>query len=205
MIPAILFLTLSNVNIQFAEREFVWRIYIAAETLSMIKKMEIIDKREFAVATLNSDDEIIVVYLAFLVKPITILIYSSCQAQVALLTSEEKGIFAEYFDFSNVFSSDAAAKLPKYNRINDYPINLVNDKQLLYGLIYSLGAVKLETLKIYIEANLASNFMRPYKSSASALILFVQKKDDSLHLCIDYQGLNNLIIKNCYLLPMTGK
>ena len=60
-------------------------------------------------------------------------------------------------------------------------------------------------LKTYIKANLASNFIRPSKSPAGTLILFVLKKDDSLRLCVDYRGLNNLIIKNRYLLPLIGK
>ena len=33
-------------------------------------------------------------------------------------------------------------------------------------------------------------------------ILFVPKKDSGLRLCIDYQGLNEIIIKNRYLLPL---
>jgi hypothetical protein len=33
-------------------------------------------------------------------------------------------------------------------------------------------------------------------------VLFVEKKDGTLRLCIDYRGLNNLIIKNKYPLPL---
>ena len=65
--------------------------------------------------------------------------------------------------------------------------------------------VELETLKTYIEANLASSFIRPFKSPAGVLILFVQKKYSSFCLCIVYWGLNNLIIKNCYPLPLIGE
>ena len=113
-------------------------------------------------------------------------IYPSRQAQVAALTSEETGIPAKYSNFSNVFFSDSAAELPEHTGINDHPINLLDDKQPLYGLIYSLGPVELETLKTYIKANLASGFIKPSKSPASTLILFVRKKDGSFHLCVDY-------------------
>ena len=133
------------------------------------------------------------------------LIHPSYPAQVAALTSEETGIPAEYSDFSDIFSSDSTAELPEYTRINDPPINLLDNKQLPYNLIYSLGPVELETLKTYIEANLASGFIRPSKSPAGAPILFVRKKDGSLRLCVDYRGLNNLTIKNCYPLPLIGK
>ena len=197
-----LFLTFSKANIRFAERELVWRTYTAAEALLTTKRVEIINKREFAIAVLNADDEIIVVYVAALAEPTIMPIHSSRQAQVAALTSEEIRIPAEYSDFSNVFSSDSAAELPEHTGINNQPINLLNNKQPLYSSIYSLEPVELEKLKTYIEANLASSFIRPFKSPASTLILFVRKKDGSLYLCVDYQGLNNLTIKNCYPLAL---
>ena len=65
--------------------------------------------------------------------------------------------------------------------------------------------MKLEILKTYIKANLASNFIKSSKSLTGGSILFVQKKDSSFRLCVDYQRPNNLIIKNCYLLPLIGK
>ena len=156
-------------------------------------------------ATLNADNKTFVVHIAALAEPTTMPIHPFCQALVAALTSEETGILAEYSDFSNVFSSDSQAELPEHSGINDYPINLLDNKQLPYDLIYSLGPVELEMLKTYIKANLASGFIRPSKSPAGAPILFVRKKDGSLRLCVDYRGLNNLTIKNCYPLPLIGE
>ena len=65
--------------------------------------------------------------------------------------------------------------------------------------------MELETLKTYIETNLANRFIRPSKSPAGAPILFYRKSDGSLRLCINYQGLNNITIKNWYLLPLIGE
>ena len=93
----------------------------------------------------------------------------------------------------------------EHTGINDHSIDLLDNKQPPYSPIYSLESVELETLKIYIEANLASSFIRPFKSPTSASILFVQKKNGSFRLYVDYQGLNNLTIKNQYLLPLIGK
>ena len=135
--------------------------------------MEIIDKREFAVAVLNVDNKTFVVHVATLAEPTTMPIYPSCQAQVIALTNEKIGIPAEYSAFFNVFFSDSTAELLVHIKINDHPINLLNNKQPLYGLIYSLGPIELETLKTYIKANLASSFIRPSKSPAGILILFV--------------------------------
>ena len=171
-----LFLTLSKVDIRFAWWKLVWRIYTAVEALPMTRRVEIIDKREFAEAVLNAYDETFVVHVAALAEPTTMPIYSSCQTQVAALTSEETGILAGYPNFSNVFSSDSVAKPLEHTGINNHSINLLDNKQPLYGPIYSQGLVELETLKTYIEANLASGFIRPSKSPVGAPILFVQKK-----------------------------
>ena len=87
--------------------------------------------------------------------------------------SKETRILTEYFDFSNIFFLDSAVELPEHNGINNHPIDLLDDKQLLYSPIYSLGPVELKMLKTYIKANLASGFIRPSKSPANISILFV--------------------------------
>ena len=84
-------------------------------------------------------------------------------------------------------------------------MELVDSQQPPYGPIYSLRPVELETLKAYIEINLANRFIRPSKSPAGAPILFDQKSNGSFQLCVDYQDLNNLTIKNRYLLLLIGK
>lgn len=49
--------------------------------------------------------------------------------------------------FIRVFSTDFANKLFNYTNANNHVINLELGKKLLYGSIYSLGLVELETLK----------------------------------------------------------
>ncbi|GKF02899.1 putative reverse transcriptase domain-containing protein [Tanacetum coccineum] len=44
-------------------------------------------------------------------------------------------------------------------------------------------------------------FIRPSSSPWGAPILFVKKKDGSFRMCIDYQELNKLMVKNRYSLP----
>ena len=180
------FLILSKVDIRFAKQKLGWGIYTAAEALPMTRRVKIIDKRKFTAAALNANNKTFVVHIVALAEPTTMPIYSSHQTQVATLMSEKTEIPAEYSDFSNVFSSDSAAELTEYTKINDHPINLLNNKQTPYGPIYSLRPVELEILKTYIKVNLTSSFIRLSKFSASAPILFVQKKDGSLRLCIDY-------------------
>jgi hypothetical protein len=56
-------------------------------------------------------------------------------------------------------------------------------------------------LKKQIEELLEKGFIRPSLSSWGAPILFVNKKDDSRRMCVDYRSLNEVTIKNNYLLP----
>ena len=60
-------------------------------------------------------------------------------------------------------------------------------------------------MKTYIKTHLKTGFIWPSKFLAGVLILFDKKSDSSLCLCINYQGLNNLTIKNQYLLPLINK
>jgi hypothetical protein len=62
--------------------------------------------------------------------------------------------------------------------------------------------MELATLREYIDENLFKNFIWHSKSLAGVPILFVKKKDESLHMCVDYRGLNKVTKKNRYPLPL---
>lgn len=49
---------------------------------------------------------------------------------------------------------------------------------------------------------LAKGFIQPSTLPWGALVLFAKKVDGSLRLCVDYQKLNQMTIKNKYHLPM---
>ena len=135
------------------------------------------------------------------------LVHFKKQAQVGALLFDKALIKVpvEYFDYSNIFSVENIAKLLENIRINEHIIELEEGKQPPFNLIYSLGLVELEILKIYIETNLANGFIWPSKSLAEALILFDRKSDRSLCFYINYWGLNNITIKNQYLLPLISQ
>ncbi len=48
-------------------------------------------------------------------------------------------------------------------------------------------------------------FIKELQSSAEYLILFVLKSNESLKLCVDYKALNNIMIKNSYLLSLISE
>ena len=189
------FLTLSNADIKFAKKELTWKSYTTTEALPTTKQVEIIDKKESARAVLDENVEAFVVHVTSLSLN-SMSIHPAKEAQIALLIAEEVKIPTNYSDFSDVFSKEKASVLPEISDLNQHAIELQQSQQPPYRSIYSLGSVKLETLKTYIETNLTNGFIRPLKSLAVASILFVKKPDGSLRLYNNYQGLNNLTIKN---------
>ena len=214
VVLGMLFLTLSGADVDFLGHELRWRTYSIEKALSTIKRVELVGKKEFAAAALDLKYETYIVHIGLVrsnALPSSSLleldVHPSRKSQVSGLIAEEAPIKvpAEYSDFADVFSPVLTSELPEHIGINDHAIELVDGQQPPYGPIYSLGLVELETLKAYIKTNLANGFIKPSKSPAGAPILFDRKSDGFLRLCVDYQGLNNLTIKNRYLLPLIGE
>ena len=61
-----------------------------------------------------------------------------------------------------------------------------------------MSATELQEIRKWIEENLSKGFIRASSSCCASPILFVQKKDGSLPLCINYQALNDITIKDWY-------
>ena len=101
-------------------------------------------------------------------------VHSKKQAQVGALIFDKAltKVPAKYSNYNYVFLVENAAKLSENIGINEHIIKLEKNKQPFFGLIYSLGPVKLETLKTYIKTNLVNGFIRLSKSPAGAPILF---------------------------------
>jgi len=63
---------------------------------------------------------------------------------------------------------------------------------------YRMSASELGELKKQLEEFLEKQFIRPSVSPWGAPMLLVKKKDGSMRLCVDYQKLNKVTIKNRY-------
>ena len=129
---------------------------------------------------MDPDKKAFVLHITTITPGMTI--HPEHKAQIALLKAEETSVFvpAEYLDFANVFSKELAAVLSEHTEMNTHAIDLDEDKQPPNEFIYSLGLVKLKTLKTYIETNLINGFIYFFKFPARAPILFDQKPDGSL-------------------------
>jgi len=68
-----------------------------------------------------------------------------------------------------------------------------------------MSPAELAKVSKYVKENLKKGFIRHSQSEYGAPIVFVKKKDGSLRICIDYQGLNKLTLKNRYPLPLIGE
>ena len=205
------FLILSGADVDFLGRKLQYRAYITKEALPTTIRVKLVGKKEFAATVLDPEYEIYVVHVASLSSTslvVSLNVHPCQRPQISGLIAKEgpTKVLAKYLDFTDVFSLDLASKLPKHTGINNHAIELVDGcQQPPYGPIYSLEPMELETLKAYIKTNLANSLIRLSKSPAGAPILFERKPNGSFWLCVDYQGLNNLTIKNWYPLTLIGK
>ena len=195
------------------DRKLRWKTYTTKKAFPTTRRVKLVGKKEFAAAALDPESETFVVHVASLSSdaspsfaPLELNVHPSRKPQISGLIAKKAfiKILTMYSDFADIFSPDLASELSEHTRINNHTKEPVEGQQPPYGLIYSLERVELETLKAYIETNQVNEFIRLFKSSADAPILFDRKSDGSLRLYIDYQGLNNFTIKNQYPLPLIG-
>ena len=66
---------------------------------------------------------------------------------------------------------------------------------------YRMGVNELAELKKQIGELLDKGYVQPSSSPWGAPVLFVEKKDGTQRMCIDYRSLNEVTIKNKYPLP----
>ncbi|GLI63416.1 hypothetical protein VaNZ11_006384 [Volvox africanus] len=66
---------------------------------------------------------------------------------------------------------------------------------------YRMSQDELAELKTQITSLLEKGWIRPSMSPYGAPVLFAQKKDGGLRMCIDYRALNKATVRNAYPLP----
>ena len=121
------FLIFLNTDVQFVEKELKQKSYIPAKVLPTTKRVELINKREFAAAALEENAEMFLVYVASL---LAMQVYPSCQAQVGPLLADKAPakVLPKYLDYADVFSFDLSMKLPENIGMNKHVIELVEGK-----------------------------------------------------------------------------
>jgi hypothetical protein len=72
---------------------------------------------------------------------------------------------------------------------------------LIAQSLYQMVPTELVELEIQLHELLDKWFIRPSNSPQEAPMLFVNKNDETLRLCIDYKQLNRVTVKNKYMFP----
>ncbi|KAA3461192.1 Retrotransposon protein [Gossypium australe] len=83
----------------------------------------------------------------------------------------------------------------------EFAIDVIRGTAPIPIALYRLALTELNELKVQLQELHDKGFVGPSVSSWCALILFVNKKDGTLRLCIDYHQLNKVTMKNKYSLP----
>lgn len=103
----------------------------------------------------------------------------------------------EYGDLQEVFSKTQATHLPPYQ-----PWHCAIDFLPAHGKVYRFSKAESLAMETYIAESLNQGFTHPSSSPALAIFFFVLKIDGGLHPCINYRGLNTVMVKYKYLPPL---
>jgi hypothetical protein len=109
---------------------------------------------------------------------------------------DEIGIVREYPD---VFPEELPGMPP--NRNIEFMIELLPGTPPISKRPYRMPVNEIVELKKQIAKLQSKGFIRPSSSPWGATVLFVEKKDRTQWMCVDYRSLNEVTTKNKYPLP----
>jgi hypothetical protein len=132
------------------------------------------------------------------------------QVQIAVTTSSKCAMFfiAKEFvgdnihvvrDFPDVFPEELPG-MPLEREV-EFVIDLLPGTAPISKRPYKMSVEELKELKKQLTELQEAGYIRPSSSPWGASVLFVQKKDGSQRMCVDYRSLNDVTVKNKYLLP----
>ncbi len=117
-------------------------------------------------------------------------------------TFKTQTLLVELKEYEDVFLTESADKLSLHED-HDHAIKITAESS--YESLYNLLNTELTTLRQYLNDVLAKEWIKHFVSSTDASILFIFKKNDSLHLCMNYQDLNKITVKNYYSLSLISE
>jgi hypothetical protein len=102
-------------------------------------------------------------------------------------------------EYPDVFLIDYF-RLPPRRKV-EFGIECVPGTNPISKAPYRMASSELKELKEQLQELLDKGFIHPSISPWGTPVLFVKKKDGSMRMCINYQELNKVMIKNRYPLP----
>jgi hypothetical protein len=102
-------------------------------------------------------------------------------------------------DFPDVFPEELLGMPP--DREVEFVIDLLPGTAPISKQPYRMSVEELKELKKQLTELQEAGYIQPSSSPWGASVLFVQKKDGSQRMCVVYRSLNDVTMKNKYLLP----
>ncbi len=117
-------------------------------------------------------------------------------------TFKTQTLLVELKEYEDVFLMKSVDKLLLHED-HDHAIDITAES--LYESLYNLSNTKLMTLRQYLNDVLVKEWIKHFVSSTDASILFILKKNNSLHLCMNYWDLNKITVKNHHSLSLINE
>jgi hypothetical protein len=127
--------------------------------------------------------------------PLVARLQASVYAVVAK-SLDEIPVVRKYLD---MFLDDLPGIPP--DRAIEFKIELQPGTTPVYKQPYPMAQNEMAELKIQLQELLDKEYIRPSYSPRGCPTIFVSKKDKTQRLCMDYQPLNAVTLKNKYPLP----
>jgi hypothetical protein len=132
------------------------------------------------------------------------------QVNIAVTTSSKRAMFfiPEEFvgdnirvvrDFPDVFPEELPGMPP--DREVEFAIDLLPRTAPISKRPYKISVEELKEFKKQLTELQEAGYIRSNSSPYGAPVLFVQKKEGSQGMCVDYRTLNDVTVKNKYPLP----
>jgi hypothetical protein len=102
-------------------------------------------------------------------------------------------------DFPDVFPEELPG-MPPYRAV-EFVIDPLPRIAPTFKRPYRMFVEELKEFKKQLTELQEAGYIHPSSSPWGAPVLFVQKKDGSQRMCVDYRSLNDVTVKNKYPLP----
>ncbi len=124
-----IFLTMSNADVDFQVRDLQWRFYTTRDILLITRQIELIEKKEFVAVVLNPEHKSFLIHIAVFNINSSNEMHPSKKAQIPYLKPDEAltKLPNKYADFADVFSPKFTIELSDHTKINDHAIKLIDD------------------------------------------------------------------------------
>jgi hypothetical protein len=137
--------------------------------------------------------------MEFVTEPVVIAKGVANHVKVNQLDASQGSEVPVVNGFPDVLPEELPSMPP--NRDIEFVIELKPGTTPIYKTPYMVATPEFAELKEHLKELLEKEFIHPSSSPWGAPVIFILKKDGTQRLCVDYHALNEVIVKNKYLLP----